>query len=39
MTQGQLIAYVGASGNVTGPHLHFNIYIDGSTVNPLAYLP
>lgn len=38
VTQGQTIGFCGASGNVTGPHLHFNIYIDGHTVNPLDYL-
>ncbi len=37
--KGQLIAKSGATGNVTGPHLHFEIRKSGSTVNPVNYLP
>ncbi len=36
--QGQVIGYVGCTGNCTGPHLHFETRVDGSARDPRPYL-
>jgi murein DD-endopeptidase MepM/ murein hydrolase activator NlpD len=38
VSQGQVIGYVGCTGHCFGPHLHFEVRINGSAVDPMGYL-
>jgi murein DD-endopeptidase MepM/ murein hydrolase activator NlpD len=38
VAQGDVIGYVGCTGHCTGPHLHFEVRIDGDPIYPLGYL-
>lgn len=38
VTRGQIIGYVGSTGRSSGPHLHYEVLLNGANVDPLRYI-
>ena len=38
VSRGQVIAYIGSTGNATTPHIHFEVFVNGVRVDPQKYL-
>ncbi len=38
VAQGDVISYVGSTGNSSGPHVHFEVRVNGTAVDPMGYL-